>query len=169
MLRISNHFVSKMVSVLLLIEILILLASVYLGAAFRFMDGTFPFVHKFENFLMSAFAFAFAMIFSMSALGMYQINFREGFRNTFLRLMPSCMLGFVIVTLIFYLLPNLYFGRGILGLIFIIAASGILTVRILFFKSSQNKLLESRIIFLGDGALAQECSDLAMHKIFYHK
>lgn len=169
MLRISNHFVSKMVSVLLLIEILILLASVYLGAAFRFMDGTFPFVHKFENFLMSAFAFAFAMIFSMSALGMYQINFREGFRNTFLRLMPSCMLGFVIVTLIFYLLPDLYFGRGILGLIFIIAASGILTVRILFFKSSQNKLLESRIIFLGDGALAQECSDLAMHNIFYHK
>ncbi len=169
MLRISNHFVSKMVSVLLLIEVLILLASAYLGAAFRFMDGTVLFTHKFENFLMSAFVFAFAMIFSMSALGMYQINFREGFRNTFLRLMPSCMLGFVIITLVFYLLPSLYFGRGILSLIFIIATCGILVVRILFFKSSQNKLLESRIIFLGDGALAQECSNLAMHNIFYHK
>ncbi len=169
MLRISNHFVSKMVSVLLLIEVFILLASAYLGAAFRFMDGALPFSHKFENFFMSAAAFAFAMVFSMSALGMYQINFRESFRNTFLRLMPSCMLGFVIITLVFYLLPDLYFGRGILGLIFIIAASGILAVRILFFKSSQNKLLESRIIFLGGGALAQECSHLAMHNIFYHK
>src|SRR4051812_7751586 len=103
MLRISNHFVSKLVSALLLIEVLVLLASAYLGAAFRFMDGTLPFSPKFGNFSWSALAFAFAMIFSMSALGMYQINFREGFRNTFLRLMPSCALGFIIITLIFYL------------------------------------------------------------------
>src|SRR4030081_1751171 len=101
MLRIANHFVSKMVSVLILLELFILLASAYLGAAFRFMDGTLPFSPKFENFFLSALAFAVVMVFSMSALGMYQINFREGFRNTFLRLMPSCMLGFSIITLVF--------------------------------------------------------------------
>jgi len=169
MLRIANHFVSKMVSVLLVIEVIILLASVYFGAAIRFLDGSFPYLPQLEHFILSAIAFTFSMIFSMSALGMYQLNFREDFRNTFLRLMPACMLGFVILTFIFYLLPDLYFGRGMLGLIFIIAALAISLVRILFFKSSQNKLLESRIIFLGSGALAQECSHLAMNNIFYHK
>jgi len=168
-LRIFNHSVSKVVSGLLLIELLILLASAYVGAAIRFLDGSYPFSPQQANFFLTAVAYAAAMLLSMSALGMYKLNFREGFRDTFLRLMPACALSFAMMTLLFYLLPDIHLGRGALGMIVLVAGAGILMGRLLFFKSSEAKLLESRIIFLGAGALARECSDLALHNTQYHK
>lgn len=169
MLRIFNHAVSKVVSGLLLLELLILLASAYIGTALRFVGSTFPFTVHQDNFFLIAVTYAAAMLFSMSALGMYKLNFREGFRTTFLRLMPACALSFGIMTLTFYMMPDLHLGRGALGMVVVVAGIGILLGRLLFFKSSESKLLESRLIFLGAGPLALECSSLAMHNMQYHK
>ncbi|WP_267876168.1 TIGR03013 family XrtA/PEP-CTERM system glycosyltransferase [Massilia sp. PAMC28688] len=156
---------------LLFVEVLVLVGSAYAGAAVRVMhlpDGAAPPV--FEHFFMSALAFACAIIFSMSAMGMYQLNFTEGLRDPFfLKLMPSFAMGFVILTLIFYVAPELQIGRGILAAVFVIAAMGIFVARIIFFKTSELRFLESRIIFLGSGPLAKECSDLAIHNTSYHK
>lgn len=162
MIRIYNHYISKIVTVLLLVEFFILVASVYVGAALRFFDSSYLHSPEFENFFLSACFFALVMVFSMSVLGMYQQDFKGGIRETFLRLMPSLALGFGIITLVFYLVPDLYFGRGILGLVIVVATVGILLARILFFRFSRFRLLKSRIIFLGGGALARECSDLAV-------
>jgi sugar transferase (PEP-CTERM system associated) len=154
---------------LLFVEFITLVASVYLGAVIRFHDTNPINSGQLDYFFLSSCAFAGVMLFSMSTLGMYQISFKEGIRNTLLRLMPSFALGFAIITFVFYLVPSLYFGRGILMLVLFIAGCGILLVRILFFKSSEFKLLESRIIFLGVGTLAKECSDLARNNLAYHK
>src|SRR5579872_3845599 len=99
MLRIFNHYVSKIVFTLLLTEALILVGSAYVGASLRFLDNTYPFSPKLEHFFLSACAFSAVIVFSMSALGMYQLNFREGLRNTLLRIMPSFAIGFCILTL----------------------------------------------------------------------
>ncbi len=169
MFRISNHHISSIVSSLLFVEFITLVASVYLGSAVRFHDPNQFLPEAHEYFFLSACTYAGVMIFSMSTLGMYQINFKEGIRNTLLRLMPAVVCGFATMTMIFFILPELYFGRGILLLVTFIAGGGILGVRILFFKSSEFKLLESRIIFLGVGSLAKECSDLAKNNLAYHK
>lgn len=79
--RISNHYVSKIVSVLLFVEILVFMVSVYLGATIRFFDSNFPHFVKMENFFLTACAFALVMVFSMSAFGMYKHNYREDMRN----------------------------------------------------------------------------------------
>lgn len=163
MIKVYNHYISKVLSVLLLAEFFVLVASVYFGAAIRFNDNSQFSPPRLENFFISACAFALVMVFSMSALGMYQHNLKEDFRKTILRLMPSLALGFGIITLVFYLAPSLYFGRGILGLVIIVAALGILLTRFLFIKSSVFSLLKSRVIFLGCSSLAKECSDLAMN------
>ena len=172
--KISNHYVSKIVSILLVVETLVFIASVYLGATIRFFNSdffgsNFPSFVKMENFLLTACAFAIVMAFSMSAFGMYKHNYRESIRNTFLRLMPSFALGFGVLTLVFYIVPDIYIGRGILGLVMVIAAFLILLVRVIFFHLFKLKYLESRIIFIGCGSLAKECSDLAMNNISYHK
>ena len=168
MLRIFNHYVSKTVVALLLLEILILIGSVYVGAAIRFGEPA-AYDPKLENFFLSTCAFAASMIFGMSALGMYQLDFRESLRTTLLRLMPSFAIGFFILTLVFYMAPDLYFGRGILMLALAISATGILLDRLLFFKTAKFKALKSRIIFLGGGMLAKECHDLISHNESYHK
>ncbi|MYN10086.1 TIGR03013 family XrtA/PEP-CTERM system glycosyltransferase [Pseudoduganella aquatica] len=170
MLKIANHYVSKVAFSLLFVEILILIGAFYAGSAIRFFDGDDFLLPRLDHFLMSACVFTAAIVFSMSALGMYQLNFSEGLRNPFfLQLVPSFAMAFGILTLVFYVAPELYFGRGILLLVFAISAAGILMARAIFFTSSKFRFLESRIIFLGNGALAKECGDLALHSNSYHK
>ncbi|WP_027864571.1 TIGR03013 family XrtA/PEP-CTERM system glycosyltransferase [Massilia alkalitolerans] len=171
MFKISNHYVSKIVFVLLFIEALILLGAAYAGASLRFLDMDAPIsTPHVEHFLTSAIAFATAIIFSMSAMGMYQLDADEGLRHPFfMKLMPSFLMGFLILTIVFYVAPDLSFGRGILLLVFALSALGIFLARMLFFKTSELQLLKSRIMFLGTGPLAKECSDLAQRKSNYHR
>nr|WP_229428055.1 TIGR03013 family XrtA/PEP-CTERM system glycosyltransferase [Massilia soli] len=153
------------------VEVLVLVGAAYAGAAVRFLGledgGAVPGI---DHFFMSALAFAAAIIFSMSAMGMYQLNFSEGLRNPFFnKLMPSFAIGFVLLTLLFYVAPEIQIGRGLLLVVFLIAGVGILVARTIFFKTSELRFLESRILFIGSGALAKECADLAMQDTSYHK
>jgi sugar transferase (PEP-CTERM system associated) len=150
----------------------VLLGAAYVGAAVRFLDvgEAAVTVPRLDHFFTSAIAFTTAVIFSMSAMGMYQLDYDEGVRHPFfMKLMPSLVMGFVILTLVFYLAPDLYFGRGILLLVFAIGGAGILLARVIFFKTSEARFLQSRIMFLGGGPLAKECSDLAARNNRYHK
>jgi sugar transferase (PEP-CTERM system associated) len=160
--------------VLLFVELLVLLGAAYIGISVRFMDLGKPVsllnLEHVNHFFTSACVFAIALIFSMSAMGMYQLDFNEGLRNPFfLKLMPSFLMGFLILTLIFYVAPDLYFGRGVLALVFGISGVGIFLARMAFFKSSELRFMESRILFLGSGPLAKECSDLAAESASYHR
>lgn len=159
-LKISNHYVSRIVSILLGVEILILLCAAYLGVNIRFVGGS-HWAMNFAEFLPSNCAFAVSIVLGMSALGMYQRNLSEGLRTTFLRIMPSFAMGLGILVVVFYVAPDLYLGRGILLLAFFFAGIGILLARVIFFKFSKSEFLASRIIFLGSGELSQECSVVA--------
>ncbi|AVR94741.1 sugar transferase [Pseudoduganella armeniaca] len=170
MLRISNHYISKVVFSLLFLEVLILIGSFYAGAGLRFFDGDAFALPKLDHFFMSACVFAAAIVFSMSALGMYQINFKAGMRMPFfLQLMPSFAMAFGILTLVFYIAPDLHFGRGILALVFTISGTGIVLARLMVLKTSESSILESRLIFIGCGALAKECGELAKRAGNYRK
>jgi sugar transferase (PEP-CTERM system associated) len=166
--KIYNHYVSKVVLILLVVDIFISLAAVYLGVNIRLLEGHHWFA-TFLQFLPSSCVFAGAIVVGMSALGMYQRDFIDGLQATFLRLMPSFAVALSILVFIFYLAPSLYLGRGILFLAFFIAATAILLARVILFKLSEFKLLASRIIFLGAGELARECSVLAKGDSRYHK
>lgn len=168
MFRISNHHVSRRVSLLLLIESSTLVFSVYVGTSLRFLNEPNPFA-QFDNFFASACLFAVAMVLSMSALGLYQIQFSDRFRTVLLRLMPSFALGFCLVTIGFYLVPDLQFGRGILGLVFAVALMGVLITRLVFYKTLQLDMFGSRVMFLGCGPLAKACSDVAISQTTTHK
>ena len=171
MFRISNHYVSKIVFLLLFVEVLVLLGAAYIGAAVRLLeyDGVSAANHL-DHFFTSALAFTVAIIFSMSAMGMYQLDFDEGLRHPFfMKLMPSFLMGFAILALVFYMAPELSFGRGTMALTFVLAGIGIFAARMVFFKSSEARFLQSRIMFLGGGPLARECSDLATRNMNYHR
>lgn len=171
MFRISNHYVSKIVFLLLFVEVLVLLGAAYIGAAVRMLeyDGISAANHL-DHFFTSALAFTVAIIFSMSAMGMYQLDFDEGLRHPFfMKLMPSFLMGFAILALVFYMAPELSFGRGTMALTFVLAGVGIFAARMVFFKSSEARFLQSRIMFLGGGPLARECSDLATRNMNYHR
>lgn len=141
-------------------EVLILMASVYLGASIRFFGPVHPFSSPFIDLLPQASAFAFVMVSSMAVLGLYQLDYREEFRKTLLALMRALALGFGLIVLVFYWLPDTYFGRGILGIVMLIAMTGLLMTRVLFYRWINLRLLKNRVMVLGTGRLAKECSNL---------
>ena len=171
MFRISNHYVSKIVFLLLFVEVLVVLGAAYVGAAVRMLEyGDAAVAYHFDHFFTSAVAFTAAIIFSMGAMGMYQLDYDEGLRHPFfMKLMPSFVMGFMILALVFYVAPELYLGRGTMVLVFALSGIGIFLARMVFFKTSEARFLQSRIMFLGGGPLAKECSELATSKSRYHK
>jgi sugar transferase (PEP-CTERM system associated) len=166
-IRIFNHYVSKMAFILLVLELAMLLASASLVSALWFSDGRGQF--RADNLYLSSLTFALVIIFSMSALGMYQHSAREGIRTTLIRIMPSFALGFTLLSALIAVRPEIYFGRGISSVIFALGASGVLLTRLVVFKSAESALLEARLIFVGSGELARECMELAASKFGFHQ
>lgn len=168
-MRIANHHVPRFTVVFLLVEFLFAIFSVYFAAALRFPAKSFHYPQTHPYFFLIALIFALLFIFSMSALGMYNLNFHKDLRSTFLRLMPTLLLTFILVTLGFYLFPDLYMGRGVLFLMISNAAVFIFIIRFLIYKSSDYAMIKSRIVFLGCGELAKECYLLALNNTSYNK
>ena len=156
-----------MAFILLLLELLMLLASASVASALWFSDGTGHF--RADNLYLSSLTFALVIIFSMSALGMYQHGAREGLRTTLIRIMPSFGLGFALLSALIAVRPDLYFGRGISILIFAIGATGVMITRLVVFKSAGSSLLGARLLFIGGGPLAHECIELAANKFGFHQ
>jgi sugar transferase (PEP-CTERM system associated) len=150
--------------ILFVTETLIMMVAVYLGVSLRFFDLFFtpPFVvaAPLINIFPYACAFALIMLTCMAGLGMYQLGFREDFRKTLLCLMRAFALGLGCIVLIFYWLPETYVGRGVVGSVMLIAATGVFLTRLIFYRWSNAHLLKNRILVLGAGRLAKECSIL---------
>lgn len=160
MARISNHHISTAAVLLFGVEALVLMASVYLGTSIRFIDEAPLFSTSLAPLFSKAATFAVVMALSMAAMGMYQLDSRPDSKATLLRLMPSLVLGLGLISLVFYWAPDLYFGRGILGMVMLLAMVGIFLTRAAFFKWSSLGISESRVMVLGTGAKAKECSDV---------
>ena len=171
MIRIFSHYVSKTAFVLLLLEVTMLLLAASL-TSLVVLAGSQHISQsdqlRAENLYLTSLVFALVMVFSMSALGMYQHRAPEHLRNTLLRIMPSFGLGFLLLSLLFYMVPAMHFGPGG-GLVFILGAVGIAVIRLLVYTSANSAMLAARLILVGGGPLARECLELAKSKQGFHQ
>jgi len=168
-LRLFNHHIHKLGILLLGVEILILIASFYLGVAIRFYIPGQPYLPMLPSLLPQAIIFASVMILSMQAMGMYELASKDNLRSILLRLMPSFVMGFGLITLIVYIAPNAYFGRGVLLLVLLFSTVGILLTRKIFSHATELDFLQPRIMILGTGELAKECAQVAEHNENHHQ
>jgi sugar transferase (PEP-CTERM system associated) len=161
MIRIFNHYIPAPILVLILVESAVLLASIFIGASIRFGHFEWPFFASVDGLTSKALVFGVLMLMTMTTLGLYQRDFLGGLRGVFVRLCASFVLGFAIMSLMFYLVPDLYLGRGAFGLSFGIAFGGILLVRVLFFQWADLGILRARILVLGTGTRAVNVESIA--------
>ncbi|MGI9228204.1 MAG: nucleoside-diphosphate sugar epimerase/dehydratase, partial [Gammaproteobacteria bacterium] len=159
MFRLYNHYISSTVILLISTEVLVLMAMFYIGITVRFTHIYLGF-ELLQNYFTDASTFTLTLTLSMAALGMYQLEARPNIESILIRLMPSLILSFGLMTLIFYLFPDLYFGRGILGIVMFLALPTILITRCVLLRWFNLEILESRAVVLGTGEKAQECVDL---------
>ncbi|MET0266198.1 MAG: TIGR03013 family XrtA/PEP-CTERM system glycosyltransferase [Duganella sp.] len=159
MIRIFHHYVSKMAFMLLLMEVLLLLTAALASAPWWLPGPGRPELPGLPY--LPALGFALVLVLCMGALGMYrQLPTREHLGGTLLRILPSFLLGFGLVSALALLAPDSQLGR--LGsAVFVLGGAAVLLARLVVLTSAGSRMLEKRLMIIGDGATARECVELA--------
>lgn len=164
MVKIFNHYVSKVASALILIEIFSIILCVYSAEAILQEYGHASGA-KAANFFASAAAFSLITSFSMAVFGLYHLDGKSTASTTASRLVMAVMFGYGFATQLFVLVPELEVDGRTLALAAVSATVMIITIRTLTFGTFELSFLESRLLLLGEEALGKECR-LAVDFIF---
>ncbi len=134
-----------------LLEIVVLILSVYAGSFLRFFEDPNLVSAHIGVLEVRALVIAAVLYVCMQALGLYQPNLRDGMIGVLLRTIVAFVIGGVALTMVFYLWPTVFLGRGALlislGLAFLI----VLAVRAVFSQYINQNALRSRVLVLGAG------------------
>lgn len=157
-IRIFKHYVHVPFLVLGIVEALVFISSIYLGAHLRFI-GFEDQLTELGPIFIRAIIFAIVMLVSMTSMGVYQARFGEGISAVMFRTAVSFLLGSAALSIFFYTVPHLYMGRGIIGIAAVISFLGVWIVRVVFSKSIDESLLKRRVLILGAGERAKTVTE----------
>ena len=163
MVRVFRHYIPTSFVLLGVIEVLILMLSVYLGTSLRFRSSESPL--DFDSLLFGkALMFSALMLTSMTFMGLYQRHLREGMVAVLLRVVSSLVLGFVLLSILFYVFPSIAIGRGVFALSSGVALVLMLLVRFVFIRYVDDDTGNRRILVLGVGNRAMAINNLLRRK-----
>ena len=160
MIRIFRHFVPVQVVLLAAVEAAILILSIYLAVSLRFAGGDATDYLTVGPVAPRAVLFAFVMLSTMTALGMFTRESQTGDSGYYIRFLASFLVGGVAMTFIFYLLPGLLLGRGVMALAFLFAFVGTALNRLIFVRLVDMNTLKRRLLVLGTGTRAARVGGL---------
>jgi len=153
--RIFRHYIRLPYLILLFVEAIVFVLAIYFGAEIRFSGDTAIIDEYVGNVIDKSIIYSIVMIACMGAMGLYKPHLREGLSGTFLRVSASFFIGAITLTLIFYIFPFTFLGRGILAIANILSFLVIVGTRILFIRYGELSL-KRNIVILGSGVKAQE-------------
>jgi sugar transferase (PEP-CTERM system associated) len=160
MLRIFNHYVPAAIVWLIFIELTVLFFSVYAGVELRYLYGDPKNKLLLEPLVPKATAFAIVMWLSMTAVGLHTRNVVDDFAGMMIRIFLGFALGFAAMTLLYYIYPDLFLGRGVFALALLSAFFSVLFTRTVYQKLDHH-IFCRRILVLGTGDKAGILHDIA--------
>jgi len=162
MVRVFRHYIPTAFVLLGCIEALILAFSVFLGASLWHWEGE-PLVVDWPLF-GRALLFSIVMLSSMTFMGLYQRHMREGVSAALLRAVAGLVIGFIALSIVFYVLPGIALGRGEFALSSLIALVAVVLVRFVFVRYVDDDKGNRRILVLGVGNRAMAINNLLRRK-----
>ena len=105
-----------------------------------------------SNLWGSALVITLLTLVAMMSMGLYVGRLREGMAGVLIRIAISMIMSSMMVVLIFYLIPDLFLGRGILTLVYIQSFFVLGTLRTLFFELVDTSVFKSRVLVYGAGS-----------------
>lgn len=160
MIRFSRHYISVHLILLIGVDIAIMVASLYLGVSTRFLESGDHLPDSLGPILPKAVLFALVMMLIMTALGMYNNEWRAEVRVIAMRIIASFALGFMVMSQLFYLFPDLFLGRGAFLFSMLFGLIGVTLARVAFVKWSNLNAFKKRILVLGSGSRAAKVEQL---------
>lgn len=160
-IRLFRHYVDAPIWILALLEGLILFGAVYAAAHLRFINSPNEALEVLGPLFTRATTISATMLFIMVILGLYDLSSKSTDLGYYSIYAASYFIGFVALTVIFYVIPALFLGRGVLGLSLIIGFVGVTSLRYLFINVLGGHAGERRVLVLGTGTRSAQIANLA--------
>ena len=157
MLRFFRQQAVHWLIVLGLVELLVLVGSVFAAIYLRYITTPSPLRAYVSTWWLQfgrAGIFAVVLMLGLAALGLYQTHLRESWFGVLARQAVGFALGWVGLVVIYYIIPEARIGRGILALALLIAFIGIAGFRALSMRLVDVEALKRRVLVLGAGSRA---------------
>jgi len=155
-------------TVLAVSEFLLLNLAALLSVQLRFLNEPEGLQLALETVPLRAPLFAFCILLSLSAVGLYQRHSREGFFGTLARLIVAFVGGAVALMVLYYVLPDVYSGRGVLGLSLGLGFVITFLFRTWFFRMISDESMRRRVLVLGAGRRAGTIHRRMRRRIDHH-
>lgn len=140
-------------------EIAAFVSSGYLGAHLRLfveLGRVAILPEELEYFGLRLFVFTLTMFVSLVAMGLYtRDHLRLPLESIFLRIATGYFVGIVMLSVIFYVIPELYVGRGISMISNILSFLLISSLRFAFLQVIDQDPLKRRVLIYGSGSRAK--------------
>lgn len=160
MIRFFRHYIPTHLILIMGLDIAVMVASIYLGISVRFIENSGDLPSSLGPILPKASSFALVMILIMTVFGMYSGEWMAGARAVAVRMIASFAMGFVVMSLLFYLFPDMLLGRGAFLFSLLFALIGVTLTRIAFVKWSNLDTFKKRVLVLGSGSRAAKVDQL---------
>ena len=161
MVRIFKHYIPRSLFVLAFVEFALLMLSFHAGVLIRF-DGKPEVSTHLTNIPLEYKSGSFALICALLlvAMGLYQRQQRADYRTVAIRLIWSFLIALPVLLTMFYLVPDLYVGRGAFAWSLGVAFTALLVTRFIYSQFANTALLSRRVLIVGTGKAAQTLEQL---------
>ena len=151
-----------------ILEFNIHIVAVYIAARLWLPEMAINLKDISDPFYNYALIYSTIMLFSVLALNVYTVRYREGFVAAAIRTIVSyCLLASTTLSILFNIFPHLNLGDGMLAIC--VATSFMLGIpaRWLFYQVITNETLKRRVLVLGAGRKARELWDILEPDSYY--
>src|SRR5579863_10005820 len=159
-IRLLGQYVHMSIAALAVIETLAFFLALTLAGLLRFgldVDA----IERYQGPLWPRAAlFSTAMVASFLAFGLYSARQRARSIGLMVRVVAAIGAGVALTAVCFFVIPNLWIGRGVLGVAVIIAVALVFGVRVTFARFVNETVFKRRVLVYGVGKNAAAIAKL---------
>ena len=152
-MRILKHYVSAPILILGVVDVLVLIASVYIGTNLRFLGHVDQIEYSVGAVFPRSLLISSVILLCLIGVGLYQSSYRDGMVGIFVRVVLAFFIGIAGLSFLFYLFPSLFLGRGAFALSLSVAFIAVTITHMVSLTWGEIATKRS-VIFLGAGKKA---------------
>ena len=159
MLRIFRHYIPTSLVLLGAAETLILFVSIYVGVSFGLAMSSESGALLPSQIWAQSLVFCATMLLGMAAMGFYQREQRDGPISTVIRLGLSFCVGFGMMAVVYFVIPQLFVGVPAFAVALASSFIGITTCRLVCLAQTDAECTK-RVLVMGTGERARQIQNL---------
>ena len=156
MFRFLSRQVNRWLLLLVSVELLLLAVSLNVAIHLRYLGQPADLALVSKHLPERSLAFAVVMLMGMVALGQYQSHMRTSWFGLMARQAVGFLLGGLGLFVLYYLVPQAYVGRGVMGIALLLGFVSVSAFRAAFLRVLDNKIFQRRVLVLGAGKRAEQ-------------